>query len=66
MSMDRASRDNAIDDLREMQTKLDIWIRAEDLDPVDRKELNTARVLLGNVMGRLMGDNRIESDPFRH
>jgi hypothetical protein len=57
------TRNNLIDDLREMHDKLGLWLEAGDLpaEEEDRKELTSARQLIYNVTNRLLGDNYQES-----
>lgn len=57
------TRNNLIDDLREMYNKLGLWLEGDDV-PVqegDRTELASARQHIRNVMNRLMGDNYQET-----
>jgi len=62
--MDRSERENLIDDLWEMYGKLGIWDGAQ-MDAADRQELADARQLIRNVLNRQLGDNYLESRPFK-
>lgn len=57
------TRNNLIDDLREMDDKLRLWLEADGLpaEEEDRKELTSARQLIRSVTNRLLGDNYQES-----
>ncbi len=57
------TRNNLIDDLREMDDKLRLWLEADGLpaEEEDRKELISARQLIRSVTNRLLGDNYQES-----
>lgn len=57
------TRNDVIDDLRAIQTKLDDLLMADAFLAAveDRKALVDASNLLGNVINRLMGDNYQES-----
>jgi hypothetical protein len=62
--MERSERENLIDDLWEMYGKLGIWDGAQ-MDAADRQELADARQLIRNVLNRQLGDNYLESRPFK-
>ena len=62
--MDRSERENLIDDLWEMYGKLGIWVGVQ-IDAADREELTDARQLVRNVLNRQLGDNYLESRPFK-
>jgi hypothetical protein len=62
--MERSGRENLIDDLWEMYGKLGIWDGAQ-MDAADRQELADARQLIRNVLNRQLGDNYLESRPFK-
>ncbi|HTU05674.1 MAG TPA: hypothetical protein VMG13_09000 [Trebonia sp.] len=62
--MDKPERENLIDDLWEMYGKLGIWDGAQ-MDAADRQELADARQLIRNVLNRQLGDNYLESRPFK-
>jgi hypothetical protein len=57
------TRNDLIDDLREMDFKLDLWLENQDMpaEEDDRTELTGARRHIRNVMNRLMGDNYRET-----
>jgi hypothetical protein len=62
--MERSERENLIDDLWEMHGKLGIWDGAQ-MDAADRQELTDARQHIRNVLNRQLGDNYLESRPFK-
>jgi hypothetical protein len=62
--MERSERENLIDDLWEMYGKLGIWDGAQ-MDAADRQELTDARQHIRNVLNRQLGDNYLESRPFK-
>ena len=57
------TRNNLIDDLREMDNKLRLRLEADGLPAKDedRTELVVVRQLIRNVTNRLLGDNHQES-----
>lgn len=62
--MDKSERDKLIDDLWEMHGKLSTWVGAQ-MDAADRQELTDARQLVRNVLNRQLGENYLESRPFK-
>jgi hypothetical protein len=64
VTMDKSKRDNLIDDLWEINGKLELWDGAQ-MDAADREELADARQLVRNVLNRQLGDSYLESRPFK-
>ena len=62
--MEKSKRDNLIDDLWEINGKLELWDGAQ-MDAADREELADARQLVRNVLNRQLGDSYLESRPFK-